>query len=69
MKYKLEAFYLHGLRQDPIDRDFQITPSLVVAKASKEVTKDLGFAIGIGIKWGFIAIGFKFFGVHKIKNN
>ena len=66
-KYKITPFYLNGLKQNPKDLDFAITPSLVFGSADKEKIKDLGFAYGLGIKWGYWAMGLKFFGAYITK--
>ena len=67
-KYKISLFYLNGLKQNPKDLDFSITPSLVFGSSDKEKIKDLGFAYGLGIKWGYLAIGLKLFGVYITKH-
>lgn len=65
-KYKITIFYLSGLKQKPKDLDFVITPCLVFAEADQEEIGDLGFAYGLGIKWGYWAIGIKIFGAYII---
>ena len=67
MKYKFTTFSIHGLNQTPKDFDFQITPSLVFSKADPDEIGDLGFAYAIGIKWGYVAFGFKLFGAKIAK--
>jgi len=65
-KLLINPFYLNGLKQNPKDTDFNITPSLVFGYA--EDVKDIGFAYGLGIKWGFWAVGVKLFGVYNKKS-
>ena len=63
-KLKLSPFYLHGLNQTPKDLDFNITPTLVFAYANPEEIGELGWAIALGFKWGFWAVGIKLFGAY-----
>ena len=63
-RYVLKRFYLNGLKQDPVDRDFNITPSLVFAKADEKEIGDLGWVVAIGIKWGFAAIGISLYAAY-----
>lgn len=63
--YILKPFYLDGRYQSPKDLDFLIAPSPVISKADESEVGDLGFAYGIGIRWGYWAIGFKLFGVYN----
>lgn len=56
--------HVNGLRQDPKDTDFHITPCLTFARASKELS-DIGSAWGICIEWGHWAFGFGVFTVFK----
>jgi len=67
MKHKIKGFWIHGLNQMPKDFDFQITPSLVFAKADPKEVDNLGFAYAIGIKWGYVGFGIELLGA-KIKN-
>lgn len=66
-KYKIIFFYLSGLKQNPKDLDFDITPSLIFAKANRKEISDLGIAYGIGLKWGFWAVGVKLYGAYLFK--
>jgi hypothetical protein len=64
IRYKLISFYLDGRLQTPKDLDFIIIPTIVIGRADKAEVGDLGFAYGIGIKWGYWAVGLKLFGVY-----
>ena len=50
-KYKIKLYALNGLKQNPINTDFHITPCLTYAYDAK-----LGNAYGIALEWGFWAI-------------
>ncbi len=54
--------YINGLKQEPKELDFHITPVLTFSRAGKEL-EEYGTAWGICIEWGHWAIGFGVFQV------
>jgi hypothetical protein len=52
--------FMNGLKSNPKDTDFHITPSLIFARVSKETRKDTcGNGWAIAIIWGHWALGFQ----------
>ncbi len=64
-KTKFKLIYINGLKQEPIDLDFHITPVLTFSRSDKRVVGDLGNAWGFALEWGHWAFGFGFYTVIK----
>lgn len=60
-KSTVKFAYVNGLKQNPKDLDFHITPVLTFSRADKYDIGDLGKAWSIGLEWGHWAIAIGFF--------
>ena len=58
---RIKLKYINGLKQEPRDLDFCITPTIKFARADKNEIQGLGKAWGLAIEWGHWAVGFGVF--------
>lgn len=59
-KIRIRLKFVNGLNQNPVEKDFTITPCLKFAHNST----DLGSACGVCVEWGYWAYGIA---LYKIK--